>query len=189
MRNTLGTSGAILRRTVASQDDLDALETLILASVEATATSLRQILETDSAVSAFARLKFLECGCDPLDVDRSLNLVEQLNQTFTYLASVAGARWLVAHHPECLPLNLNLGTSAGYDIESCNGEYVAETFAVTHPGSNDKLRKDIARLEAASALHRYVFYLSPVEGPAVSSVGVTVVRLNHPAVSNLRASA
>ena len=33
--------------------------------------------------------------------------------------------------------------------------------AATHPGSNQKLKKDIARLAADPARHRYVFFAAP----------------------------
>lgn len=83
-------------------------------------------------------------------------MIEQINQTFTYLASIDGARWLLREYPECAPLVLNLGTQSGFDIESSCGRFVAETFAATDPKSNDKLRKDLAKLRIARAQHRFV---------------------------------
>lgn len=174
-------------RTITTIDELDQLEQQITRSVEAAASSLKTILESDDALGAFAKLKFTETGLDPLDTTRSLNIVEQLNQTFTYLASVAGARWLMLRHPECTPLTLNLGTASGFDIESISGRFVAETFAATHPDSNDKLRKDILKVQGADA-HRFVFYLSPVAAPQLDVPGVSVVRLEHPILAILSSS-
>ena len=37
----------------------------------------------------------------------------------------------------------------------------AEVFSATHPGSNQKLKKDIARLAVDPARHRYVFFAAP----------------------------
>jgi hypothetical protein len=48
-------------------------------------------------------------------------LVEQLNQSFTYLASIAATAWLFEHHPENAPYILNLGTAPGSDIMSQDG--------------------------------------------------------------------
>ena len=174
------------RQEISNLDDLELLEGRILRSVETATSALKSLLETGDSIGVFAKLKFTEVGIDPLDVSRPLNLVEQLNQTLTYLASVTGARWLASRHPESLPLILNLGTSPGFDIQSGCGKFIAETFAVTHPNSNDKLRKDVLRLEGhTSAEHRFVFYLSPVEARQLGTTKVTIVRLNHPAMTSL----
>jgi hypothetical protein len=37
----------------------------------------------------------------------------------------------------------------------------AEVFSATHPNSNQKLKKDLARLSADPARHRYVFFAAP----------------------------
>jgi len=37
----------------------------------------------------------------------------------------------------------------------------AEVFSATHPGSNQKLRKDIARVASDPARYRYVFFAAP----------------------------
>ena len=37
----------------------------------------------------------------------------------------------------------------------------AETFAATHPRSNDKINKDLRKLAATSETHRYVFMMCP----------------------------
>lgn len=170
------------RQVVSHSADLAALECRIVAAVDQTVIALRKVLADGDSLSLFARLKFAAAGCDPLDLERPLNLVEQLNQTFTYLASILGAGWLSQRYPECLPLQLNLGTASGFDIESQCGNYVAETFAATHPGSNGKLHKDISRLETSQAVHRFVFYLSPVEAAVTPSSGITVIRLRHPSL-------
>src|SRR5207248_4371078 len=98
----------------------------------------------------------------------------------TSLASIGAARWLLAQHPECLPLVLNLGTAPGADVESKCGRFVAETFAATHPDSNDKLRRDVAKVAALTGEHKFVFFLSPVDTRRTAPTGVTVIRLDHP---------
>ncbi len=177
------------RQVIDSIEDLDRLEQQILRAVDATAASLKRLLDVETSLATFARLKFTEAGHDPLNIDRPLNMIEQLNQTFTYLASVAAARWLLLHHPTCAPLVLNLGTAPGFDIQSECGQFVAETFAVTHPHSNDKLRKDVAKMQTTVAKHRFVFYFSPsTDGPFEAS-GVTIVQLAHPVIDALSSDA
>jgi len=173
------------RQVITSLEDLNRLERQVLRAVEMTAGLLKKMLDSHDSLGTFAKLKFTKAGRDPLDSQRPLNVVEQLNQTFTYLASVAGARWLLSRHPDCAPLVLNLGTAPGFDIESECGNFAAETFAVTHPGSNNKLRKDALKLQGAKAEHRFVFYLSPSRGPELQVPGVTVVRLDHPVIAAL----
>jgi hypothetical protein len=59
----------------------------------------------------------------------------------------------------------------------------AETFAATRPDSNDKLRKDVEKVRAMPAKHRYVFYLSPVETKRTSD-DVVIVRLAHASMAS-----
>jgi hypothetical protein len=176
------------RQIVRSLEDLDRLEREILRAV-ATTTSVKRLLKDETPIGAFARLKFTAAGHYPLNIDRPLNVIEQLNQTFTYLASVEAARWLLTRHPQCVPLVLNLGTSPGFDIQSECGLFVAETFAVTHPGSNDKIRKDVAKMQATVAQHRFVFCLSPSRTGSFQAAGVTIVRLPHPVIEALSSDA
>ncbi len=69
---------------------------------------------------------------------------------------------LLEIHPEASGFRLALTTSSGRDIESVVQDLVAaEVFAATHPNSNQKIKKDIARLSADPARHRYVFFAAP----------------------------
>ena len=52
-----------------------------------------------NALHALWALKVQKTGCNPLDAESPLNLIEQLNQTFTYLASAKEA--LIYSHPLC----------------------------------------------------------------------------------------
>jgi hypothetical protein len=173
------------KQIVVSPVDLDRLESAVSASAALAMRSLGA-LNGGTPIDALAAVKFDQIGRDPLDPNRPLNLIEQVNQTFTYLASIAGARWLLRQHPECAPLTLNLGTQPGFDIESSCGHFVAETFAATDPKSNDKLRKDLAKLRTAKARHRFLFYLSPVTDRRTHDEGISVVQLEHPVVSRFR---
>ena len=173
------------QQTITCSSDLDQLEAAVNASAKATVGTLKRLLASTSGLDAMALMKFGETGRDPLNLVRSLNVVEQLNQSFTYLASITAARWLLARYPECSPLTLNLGTAPGPDIQSKCGRFVAETFAVTHPDSNDKLRKDVIKVEKLPAEHRFVFFLSPVDAQRIPHTSVTVVRLEHPVLGVL----
>ncbi len=172
------------RQSIAALADVARLETLVTASAELAATRLQAIFADHTGLDALARLKFTPAGCDPLDHARDLNVVEQINQTFTYLSTYAAVRWLLNKHPAHAPYNLNFGTT-GFDILSFDGAVAGEVFAATHPDSNDKLRKDMDKLGLSSAQHKYVFFLSPNNSRRPNRPGITVVRLEHPSVGHL----
>jgi len=107
-------------------------------------------------------MKFQSIGFDPIDGASSLNLIEQLNQSFTYLATIRALQVLFSRHPDLAPFKVNLGTASGSDIESSmGGGLAAEVFAAVTPSNNQKLKKDIAKLGATGSRHRYVFFMSP----------------------------
>jgi hypothetical protein len=122
------------------------------------------------ALQALWALKTSKLGFNPLDSDEPLNLIEQLNQSFTYVASARAAQVLLELHSELAPFSLNLGTSPGYDIESDAGGGVrAEVFAAVAPSSNRKLAKDVSRLTGQPFAHKYVFFMCPGIGPGRQS--------------------
>jgi hypothetical protein len=137
----------------------------VRAAAERTVGELRDIINTKrDSLQVLRLMKFSEIGHHPLE-DRSLNIIEQVNQTFTHLITLEAARWLFARHsPQLKGLRLNLGTAAGFDLESLNAGFIAaEAFAATHPRSNDKLRKDMRRLKERTddTENRYVFFSCP----------------------------
>ena len=117
-------------------------------------------------MAAFHELKFNEFGCHPTDKpQRCLNFVEQLNQTFTIMASLAAADHLLKCFPGSV-LRLNSGATQGWDIESIGTDVVcAEVFTAVRPENNGKLRKDIERLAKSNANNRYVFFYAPSHSP------------------------
>ena len=150
---------------ITSIRELDQAVQSVRAAAERTVRALRDLLANESdSLQVLRIMKFTELGYHPGE-DRSLNLIEQVNQTFTYLVSLEAARWVLLQHPQLLlqGLNINLGTQPGFDLESVeSGLMAAEVFAATHPRSNDKLRKDVARLALVpDVLHRYVFFSCP----------------------------
>jgi hypothetical protein len=118
-------------------------------------------------MAALARMKFEELGFHPME-ERRLNLIEQVNQTFTYLVSLAAAEDLLTRHPGFAPLHLNLGTSPGYDLVSRSQDIVAEVFAAVRRTNNRKLAKDVIKVDRSEAQHKYVFFHCPGETPGVS---------------------
>lgn len=165
--------------SVARSDIGDHRESLRI-SAEQTQIQIAELAGTESPFEFLFRLKFQAIGCDPLNLSRRLNLIEQLNQTFTYLASFNGAEFLFRQHPKVQRFTLNLGTSAGSDIETPEGGGIAaEVFAAVTPRNNRKLANDIEKISTAKAKHRYVLFMSPEHeaGPyqgAQNAAGVIV---------------
>lgn len=115
-----------------------------------------------NGLEVLEKIKFEQIGRDPLNPDRALNLIEQVNQTFTYYASFLAVEFLFERHKDIEYLNLNLGTAPGYDIESDpNSSVVAEIFAATSPSSNQKLKKDIMKMANCENSFRYVIFWCP----------------------------
>jgi hypothetical protein len=165
------------RITVTSKHELLALEDAIAASASATASSLAQSLKSGDGLAFLRRAKFLKSGCDPLESERPLNLIEQINQSFTYLVSIRAAEFLLDRHPDHAPFTLNLGAISGSDIISADGRIAAEVFAATSPESNNKLKKDIQKVRATSAETKYVFFYAETCRRDYGEDDVNVVRL------------
>lgn len=135
---------------------------VLRTSAEQTQIRLAELAGTEGPLEFLYQLKFNAIGCDPLSRSRELNVIEQVNQTFTYLASFNGAEFLFSRHPKVQRLTLNLGTAAGSDIETPQrGGIAAEVFAAVTPRNNGKLTKDIKKVSGAKAKHRYVLFMSP----------------------------
>ena len=108
-------------------------------------------------------LKYLPVGRHPIE-DRPLNLVEQINQTWTFAVAIAAAKQLLLLHPDAGGFHLAPGAHAAraLDIMSVTDNLVgAETCAVVDPRNNGKIEKDLAKLAARPELHRYAFFMSP----------------------------
>ncbi len=161
---------------VNSINDVRGLETRIMAAAHRAATEIRATGGT--GLEFLRRLKFEECGRHPTD-DRPLNLIEQVNQTFTYLVTCRAAERLFELHPDIGPLRLNIGTESGTDIEDVGRTTVAaEVFAAVDPRNNGKLAKDLDKVGGVAVPHRYVFFASPRypagRRPQMERVGIQV---------------
>jgi len=119
------------------------------------------VAQTTDPMSLLRAMRFDTVGHDPL-TGEPLNIVEQLNQTFTILVTLRAIERLFELHPDAGGYRLALGTSSGRDIESVKeGLVAAEVFSATSPASNQKLKKDQMRLATDPAQHRYVFFCCP----------------------------
>jgi hypothetical protein len=117
------------------------------------------------------------------------HLVEAINQSFTALVSFAAAGWILRKHVEALPMHLNLGPTAGYDIEAAGGAVIAECFAAVTPNNNRKLMMDFNRLHQADAAYKYLFFYTvaskfrtPSEDQSIGIVQLTLAQLYGPVV-------
>ena len=138
--------------------------TKIEDSAERARNSLSKLISSENPLNFLRAIKFLKIGFDPLDANNKWNLIEQVNQTFTYLVSYKAADLLFTLHPEAVEIRLNLGTEAGYDIigidKGREEVFAAEVFAATSIRSNQKLREDVLKVLTSNAKSRYVFFLA-----------------------------
>jgi hypothetical protein len=112
------------------EDNTDVHVAALRLSALETKNKIAAALSEPDPLQFLSELKFAQVGHDPLDSSRRLNLIEQLNQTFTYLAAFKSADFLFSRHPTATYLSLNLGNRKGWDIETEEEEgVVAEVFA------------------------------------------------------------
>ena len=143
-------------------ESVHAFENQVRIAARACVEALRALVDNEEPMAVLSAMKFNQIGQDPLQPGVPLNLIEQVNQTFTYLVTAAAAKALLLAHPESAPFEANLGTASGTDIESvAHPKVAAEVFAAVSPANNQKLKQDIAKVQAVKADHRYVFYCSP----------------------------
>jgi hypothetical protein len=108
-------------------------------------------------------MKFEEIGCHPIE-DRRLNLIEQVNQTWTYAVALAAVLKLLEFHPDADGFYVAPGAHMAIplDIMSRREHFVgAETFAAVDPRNNRKLARDLLKMSNRPEQHRYVFFCSP----------------------------
>ena len=133
------------KRHVAA-NEIESMISSVEKSAKVAVKNLKHIASHYSAIEVLQFIKFNQIGANPLAKNEKWNLIEQVNQTFTYLASLKAAKYLFAKHKKLLSnqsLVLNLGTASGSDIYSEDGKIIAEVFAATDPQNNQKLKKAI----------------------------------------------
>lgn len=120
--------------------------------------------QTGDPLDMLKRIKFETVGFHPIE-DRPLNIVEQINQTWTYAVASVAARQLLLLHPEAEGHYLAPGAHASQDLDIMSkapGLVGAETFAAVTPANNGKLSADLAKLATRVEAHRFVFFMSPL---------------------------
>jgi len=146
-------------RTVADADCL-------MEQVRASAMRAQNwvIKQSGDPLDMLRRMKFEPIGVHPIE-SRALNLVEQINQTWTFAVAIAAARQLLKLHPDAGAFHLAPGAHASLELDIMSekaGLVGAETFAAVTPRNNGKLAADLAKLAARSETHRYVFFMCPL---------------------------
>lgn len=150
------------RLTVLTPADADTLMNKVIGAAGQTFAWMRG--QPDEPMALLRALKFTTAGYHPLD-GHPLNFIEQVNQTWTFVTAIVATRLLLELHPDAQGFSLAPGASASQalDIMSLAESVVgAETCAVTHPKSNNKLARDLDKLTARPERYRYAFMMCPL---------------------------
>lgn len=146
---------------VHSEADVERYLGLVRASAERAQTWIKG--HEGDPLDLFRHMKFHPVGYHPIE-DRPLNLVEQLNQTWTYAVALIATRKLLELHPDAGGFKVAPGAHMSIPLDIMSereGLVGAETFAATHPSSNGKLVADLTKLATRPEVHRYIFFCSP----------------------------
>jgi hypothetical protein len=146
---------------IESANDIDKQIAIVKNATESTVRWLLQ--QQEDPLTLLSRLKFEKVGRHPIE-DHALNFVEQINQTWTYLAALEATRLLLTLHPEAGGFVLAPGAHASQSLDIMSvteGLVGAETFAAVRTDSNQKLKGDLKKLSGCKEIHRYVFFISP----------------------------
>ena len=131
------------------------------------ATATRQNTLHDlhiNGMRALATLKFGANGNHPWR-NGGWNIIEQVNQSFTIMASLAAAEYLLDRFGNFGGLHLNPGARQGRDLISHQPQILAievEVFTCGEGYFRRKLRNDTRRFIGANADHCFVFFYCPV---------------------------
>jgi hypothetical protein len=136
-----------------------------LALVRDAATKIHAWIaaQTGDPLDLLRRIKFEPGGFHPI-LGHPLNIIEQINQTWTFVVALCAARHLLEMHPDVGGYLLAPGAHAAIDLDIMSAEpglVGAETFAAVTPANNNKLKKDLLKLSARAERHRYIFFMSP----------------------------
>ncbi|NKX47763.1 hypothetical protein HGG67_05925 [Rhodobacteraceae bacterium R_SAG8] len=147
--------------TVHSSQEVDHHLRTVYASAERTYQWIKQ--HKGSPMELLHSLKFDPVGFHPF-AGHALNVIEQVNQTATYLVALEAARLLFDLHPEETGYVIAPGAYMSHPLDIMSiteGQIGAETFAAVDPRNNNKLKKDLTKLATRADRHRYVFFSSP----------------------------
>ncbi len=142
----------------------EAEERLEKLEQSATRTAAWVSAYSGSPLDLIRHMKFDLVGFHPITHSR-LNVIEQVNQTWTYAVALLAAKKLFELHPDARAFHLAPGAHASQPLDVMSdvaGLVGAETFAAVRPQNNQKLAKDLKKLAASAEQHRYVFFMSPL---------------------------
>ena len=146
---------------VSSVDDINRYLDLIR---DAAAKIQRGIMSQDgNPLDLLRRMKFETGGFHPI-LGHPINIIEQINQTWTFLVALRATRHLLEMNPDADGFVLAPGAHAAIDLDIMSqapGVVGAETFAAVDPANNNKLKTDLIKLAARTERHRYIFFMSP----------------------------
>lgn len=148
-----------------SAADVEALRERIKKAAAALAHRLKK-LAVHGPFELLKDFKLQRLGFDPYDPSMEMNLVEQINQSATLLVACSAVECLLRKHPSDEGYIVSRPTSKGYDVWASDVSVVAEVFAATFPGSNQKIKKDLNAILGkpkapfrSAPEHRYVFFV------------------------------
>jgi hypothetical protein len=75
---------------ITNSEELGRLRGIVAVTMRNAVTAIGDIVAFKTPIEVLVRMKFHELGFHPIE-NRRLNLIEQVNQTFTYLVSFAAA--------------------------------------------------------------------------------------------------
>lgn len=137
-----------------SPHEVATYRTLICENLGKSRQHLASLCASEDGFSLFQQLKFKKTVVEPLS-GQPEHLLEAINQSQTYLVSLAAVSLLFHLHPGH-SFRLNWGNVPGYDIQSDDNSIIAECFVATSYRSNQKLRRDLLRLsQNTTAAFRY----------------------------------
>lgn len=151
--------GVILIQSATDADDLVRQVRVSAAKLQAWIASFG-----GDGIGLLRALKFERVGFHPVD-HRALNAIEQINQIWTYLVALSAVRELLTRHVEANGFWIAPGAHAAQPLDVMSvkeGLVGAETFAAVDPQNNQKLAKDLAKLNSRHETYRYVFFASPL---------------------------
>lgn len=126
--------------TINSADELRTYKATILSNLAKSVWDISAIIESENAQEVFRQFKFEKIATEPLS-GKPENLVEVINQSQTYLVTLAATEYLLCLYPEKAFI-LNWGNVSGYDIESTDGTIVEFTKTTSELTGKFKYSED-----------------------------------------------
>jgi hypothetical protein len=88
-----------METTILAIAEIDPLLERVRSAAARTTQAITRLMESEQdGIEILRQMKFTEMAWHPVD-DRPLNLIEQLNQTWTYLVTLKALPFLFERHP------------------------------------------------------------------------------------------